>query len=106
MHERTATLANLQTTDDRFSTARGAAFLATVAVLIAAATVWAGSLHSADATPPVAIEINAPPQTVIVGETLGVFDARVVICADNQADGFVTLFLRDGTAFGVDAGLR
>ena len=39
LQERTATLANLRTTDDRFSTARGAAFLATVAVLIAAATV-------------------------------------------------------------------
>ena len=69
-----------------------------MSVLIAAATVWAATLHTADATPPIAFEINAPPQSVIVGETLGVFEARVVICADNQADGFVDLFLRDGTA--------
>lgn len=68
-----------------------------LSVLIATATVWAASLHSADAAPP-AFEFNAPSQIVMVGETLGVFDARVVICSDNQADGFVNLFLRDGTS--------
>lgn len=67
-------------------------------VLVVVATVWAASIHSADAAPPVALEISSPSQTVIVGETLGVFEARIVVCADNKVDGFAKLFLRDGTA--------